>query len=200
MPRSRPLALVFAVLALVAASLGGCSKGGDDAAPEATTTTAPAGPPTIGVTITSVEANGTATPDGPTVEAVKSTIEAWLATAVVAPLHTGQPAGDLSGVFTPAALAHLAGDPAARASVVDEGLPPASTAITAERAFVSLSSVAGPDQVVAVIAAQLDILLRAQGPDLDVDVNHHGEVVLVDDGGTWKIDAFALTAARDSRA
>lgn len=207
MLRSRPLPLLVAALSLVVGVLGACSKDdGDDAkAPARTTTTStttPAAPPTIGVTITGVDANGTKPPDEATVAAVKATLDTWLASAVVGPLFTGQPAGDLSGLFTPAAIERLASDPAARPSLVDDGLglPPASTAITAERANVALASVAGPDEVVAVIAAQLDILLRAQGPTLDVDVNHHGEVVLVADDGTWKIDAFSVTAARDSRA
>jgi hypothetical protein len=204
---SRPFALVLAALALAGGTvLGGCSKDKDEPATRSTTTstttTAPPGPPTIGVTVTGVDANGTKTPDEATVAAVKATLDAWLASAVVGPLFTGQPAGDLSGVFTAAALERLAADPAARPSLVDDGLglPPATTAITAERANVALSSVAGPDEVVAVVAAQLDIQLRAQGPELDVDVNHHGEVVLVQDGETWKIDAFSVTAARDSRA
>jgi hypothetical protein len=46
---------------------------------------------------------------------------------------------------------------------------------------------------------QLDLLLRAQGPTLDVDVNHYGEVVLVQEADGWKIDSFAVEAARDSR-
>lgn len=202
---SRPLAVVLAALVLVGGTvLGGCSKDDDDSSARSTTTststTVPPGPPTIGVTITGVDPNGTKAPDEATVAAVKATLDSWLASAVVGPLFTGQPASDLSGVFTAAALERLAADPAARPSLVDEGLPPASTAITAERANVALSSVAGPDEVVAVVAAQLDIQLRAQGPTMDVDVNHHGEVVLVQDGGAWKIDAFSVTAARDSRA
>jgi hypothetical protein len=204
-PATRPLAFVLAALALVGGTLlGGCSKDEDEpperSAPTTTSTSAPAGPPTIGVTVTGVDPNGTKAPDDATVAAVKATLDSWLASAVVGPLFTGQPAGDLSGVFTAAALERLASDPAARPSLVDEGLPPASTAITAERANVALASVAGPDEVVAVVAAQLDIQLRAQGPTMDVDVNHHGEVVLVQDGGAWKIDAFSVTAARDSRA
>jgi hypothetical protein len=205
-PRSRPFALVLVALVLAGGTVlgGACSKDKADAPARSTTTstsaTDPPGPPTIGVTVTGVDPNGTAPPDEATVAAVKATLDSWLAVAVVGPLFTGQPAGDLSGVFTPAALERLATDPAARPSFVDEGLEPATTAITAERANVALASVAGPDEVVAVIAAQLDIQLRAQGPTMDVDVNHHGEVVLVHDGGTWKIDAFSVTAARDSRA
>lgn len=207
LPR-RLLPLVVA-LAVAAGGLGACSKGkggkddngGVESAGRTTTSAAAqAAPPTIGVTITGVDPNGTRPPDDATVAAVKATLDAWIATAVVGPLFTGQPAGDLSKLFTPAALERLAADPAVRATLVDEGLPPATKAITAERANVGLFTVAGPDEVVAVIGAQIDLLLRAEGPTMDVNVNHYGEVVLVQEADGWKIDSFAVEAARDSRA
>ena len=202
MPRLPALLLALVV---VAAAGTGCSKGSGDGAGRAggnrPTTTALAPPPVLAVTITGVDPNATAPPNDATVAAVKATLDAWMAGAVVGPLYTGQAAGDLSGVFTPAALERLAADPAARATLVDEGLPPASTQITAERANVGLSSVAGTDGAVGVVAAQLDIRLRAVGPELDVDINHYGEVVLVPEtDGTWRIDSFAVETARDSRA
>jgi hypothetical protein len=199
----RPAAAVLAAV-LTLAGAGACSKDRDDAGAPAsatTSTTALTAPPTIGVEITGVEANGTAAPDEATVGAVKTALDAWLAAAVVGPLFTGQPAGDLSAAFTPAALERIAADPAVRSTLVAEGLPPASTSITAERSTAALSSVAGPDGVVAVVAASLDVLLRATGPTVDVDVNHYGEVVLVADAsGIWKIDSFTITTKQDSRA
>ena len=201
LPR-RLLSATLAVTFVLGAS--SCSKDDDDegrsARPATTTTAAAAGPPTIGVTVTGVDPHGTRAPDDATVAAVKATIDGWIATAVVGPLHSGQPAGDLSPLFTPAAMERITGDPAARAALVDEGMPPASKAITAERANVGLFSVAGPDEVVAVIGVQLDLKLRAVGPTMDVDVAHYGELVLVQEGGTWRIDTFAVEAARDSRA
>jgi hypothetical protein len=205
LPR-RPLATVLALLLTVGAA-GACSKkkdDGDASSPRRTTTTAaaaaPAGPPTVAVTITGVDANGTRTPDDATVAAVKATLDRWIATAVVAPLHSGQPAGDLSALFTAAALERMAAEPAVRATLVDEGLPPATKGLSAERATAALFSVAGPDEVVAVIAAQVDIKLRSVGAGHDVDVSHYGELVLVQDGDTWKIDAVSLQSPKDSRA
>jgi hypothetical protein len=205
MPRRLPALLLVAALALPVLA-GACSKdddGGDGGRPKATTTapttTAPAGPPTLQLTVAGLDAHGTKPPDDATIAAVKATLDRWLAAAVVGPLHSGQPAGDLSAVFTPAALERLAADPAARATLVDEGLPPATTEITAERAGITLASVAGPDEVVGVIAAQLDVKLRAVGPTMDVDINHYGEVVLVQEPDGWKIDSFAVETARDSR-
>ena len=201
----RPL-VAAVVAALVVAGLGACSKSSSDegdrqARPTSTTSsTALAAPPAIGIDISGVEANGTQPPDDATVAAVKKTLDTWLATAVVGPLFTGQPAGDLAPAFTPAALERIAADPAARSTLVAEGLPPATTSITKERATAALSSVAGPDGVVAVVAASLDILLRATGPTMDVDVNHYGDVVLVQEADGWKIDSFTITTQQDSRA
>jgi hypothetical protein len=199
----RPIAAALAAT-VATVGLAACSKNDDDdgrAASTTTSSTALAAPPSIAIQITGVDPNGTQAPDEATVAGVKAALDAWLSAAVVAPLFSGQPAGDLSAAFTPAALERIAADPAARSTLVTEGLPPASSSITAERASAALSSVAGPDGVVAVVGASLDVLLRATGPTVDVDVNHFGEVVLVpDDAGAWKIDAFSVTTKQDSRA
>ncbi|MEA3077988.1 MAG: hypothetical protein QOF60_2896 [Actinomycetota bacterium] len=198
----RRAALVLAAGVLVAG--GACSssskpKASAPGSPTRTTTAAATGGlPTLHVNVTAVDDNGTKGPDEATVAAVKATLDRWLADAVVGPLHAGKPAGDLSPIFTAAALERLA-DPSVRSTFVDEGMPPATTAITPEKLEVTLSSVAGPDEVVAMVAARLDLKLRAVGPTSDVDVVHQGEVVLVPDGDGWKIDSFAVRASRDSR-
>lgn len=199
---SSPARLV-AVLALAAVLLAGCSKDKDDAAPagkKPATTTSVAAPPTLQFTVTETNANGTKPPDEATLAAVKQTLDGWLASAVVAPLHSGQPAPDLSPLFTAPAFERLA-DPATRATLVDEGMPPATTSIAAEVANVLLSTVAGPDEVIAVVGARIDVKVHAVGPTLDVDVVHQGELVLVPEAdGSWRIESFALHTARDSRA
>ena len=202
---SRPTRLV-AVLVLAAVLVAGCSKDakddGDKAAPgQATTTTAAAsaGPPTLQFTVTETNDNGTKGPDEAQLAAIKKTLDGWLAAAVVAPLHSGQAAPDLAPLFTPAALERLA-DPAVRATLVDEGMPPATTSITAEVANTSLSTVAGADEVLAVVAARIDVKVHAVGPTLDVDVVHQGELALAPEpDGSWKIESFTIHTARDSR-
>jgi hypothetical protein len=195
----------LAALALAAVLVSGCSKDKkkDDAAPgkpAATTTSAAPAAPTLTFTVTETNTNGTKGPDDAQLAAIKKTLDGWLAAAVVAPLHTGQPAPDLAPLFTPPAFERLA-DPAVRATLVDEGLPPASTSIAAEVANVLLSTVAGPDEVLAVVGARIDVKVHAVGPTLDVDVVHQGELVLVPEAdGSWKIESFALHTARDSRA
>ena len=202
MPLHSPPTRLLAVLALAAVLAAGCSKDDEDDAkkPATTTTAASAAPPTLQFTVTETNANGTKPPDEAQLAAIKKTLDGWLARAVVAPLHSGQPAPDLAPLFTPAALEQLS-DPAVRATLVDEGMPPATTSISAEVANVLLSTVAGPDEVLAVVGARIDVKVHAVGPTLDVDVVHQGELILAPEAdGSWKIEAFALHTARDSRA
>jgi hypothetical protein len=194
---------LLALVLLVAVAFAGCSKKKDDDAssPSKATSTSASGAsaaPSLQVTIVDTDANGTKAPDEATVAAVKKTVDGWLNDAVTKPLHSGQPAADLSPFFTAAAVERLA-DPAVRATLVDEGMPPATKAVTAELANAALSTVAGPDDVIALIGVRVDIKVRAVGPTIDVDVVHQGEFVLVPEGDGWKIDTFAVHTTRDSR-
>ena len=201
----RPTRLV-AALALAVLLVAGCSKDKDDdgkaARKKPTTTTtaaAPPGPPTLQFTVTETTDNGTKGPDEAQLASIKKTLDGWLANAVVAPLASGQPAPDLAPLFTPAAFERLA-DPAVRATLVDEGMPPATTSIAAEFANTSLATVAGADEVLAVVAARIDVKVHAVGPTLDVDIVHQGELVLAPEAdGSWKIESFTIHTARDSR-
>ena len=191
-------ALLVALVVLV----GACSKDNNDDASTArstTTTTAPAGPPTLAWAVGDIGTHGTAAPGDDVIAAVKTTLDNYLAQAVVAPLFTGQPVVDLSMVLSPAALERFNADPTARATLADEGMPPATDGITAERANVQLASIAGPDGIPAVIAARLDLLVHAVGPGLDVDINRYGDLTLVAEEGGWRIDSFKLRAERNSR-
>lgn len=207
MPRFRHV-LPSLLVVLVAAAAPACSKDDapsatgptkDRAGGEASSTSAPPGPPAIALNVSGVQANGTAPPDEATVAGVKQTLDGWLAAAVVAPLHSGAPAGDLSPYFTAAALERLT-DPAVRASLVDEGLPPATKAIAPEVANVLVSAVAGSDGVVGVVVGRLDLKLRATGASSDIDVVHQGDLVLVFDNEAWRIDSFQMHTTRDSRS
>jgi hypothetical protein len=199
----RRLLVLVAVVAAVAAGPA-CSKKkpGQTASPKttaaSTTSTAPGAAPTVKFNIIGLEDNGTKAPDDATKAAVLGTVEQWADQAVVAPLHTGQPAGDLTALFTPAAAAKFA-DPATRAAFVDEGLPAALTSLSVDKADATLSSVAGSDEVLGVIGVRVDLRLHAVGPELDVDVVHWGELILAPVDNGWKIDGFDLHSSRDSR-
>lgn len=185
------LALIFTVFA------PGCTK--TDGGARAGSSEHQSAPPLLSWTVDGVENNGTQPPGEDVIASVKTTLDAYLAHAVATPLYTGRPAGDLRAVFSAAALDRLAADPAARLTLVDEGLPPATRAITAEVLRASLSTVAGGDGATGLVAARLDLKLRAAGPLLDVDIVRQGEVVLSPEPEGWRIDSFLLRAERNSR-
>lgn len=200
-PRRRP-ATIAVLLAVALVAVTGCSKDkAEEPAPKKqpkeSAPEAPAPPNAVQFTVTGVDANGTTPPDDATIAAVKQTLDGWVATAVVGPLRSGSPAGDLSALFTGPALERLA-DPAVRGTLVDEGLPAADKSVDAEVANVALASAAG-DAGVAVLAARFELKLRAVGKDSDLDVIHWGDMMLVPDAGGWKIDAFSVHTTRDSR-
>lgn len=198
----RVLRLAAAVAAVaVAATLPACTKDKDDggAAARRPAGRAGSGPPSITFTVDGpVETNGTKAPTDEELTQVKATLDAYLARAVIEPLHTGKPAGDLTDLFSVEARPRLA-DEATRATLVEEGLPPASTSITADAATVKLSSVAGPDGFVALVAARLDVKLHAVGPRIDIDIVRDGELVLTRDDGKWRIDSFGVRTTRNTR-
>lgn len=192
----RSLAAV-ALVAVVTASGAACSRGGDGEAATPTTSTTVA-PPVLHFTVSGVESNGTAGPTDDVIKAITAVLDGYLAAAVVAPLHTGTAAGDLGGVLSADAIARLAADPPARASLVDEGLPKA-TSIVATRADVVLGTVAAADEVTALVGARIDLVVRATGPGLDVDIVRNGELVLAPEPEGWRIDSFVVRTTRDSR-
>lgn len=201
--RARGRTARVAAAALFAVTfLGACSRsGGDDdegasdRAADSTSTTAPA---PLAFTVTGIETNGTAEPPAEVVAAVTAVLDAYLAEAVVAPLRSGTPAGELTGVLSAAARERLAADPAVRGSLVDEGMPVA-TSVTAERADVVLGSVAGPDGVPALLAARIDLAVHATGEGLDIDIVRNGELVLSPEPEGWRIDSFVVHTERNTR-
>ena len=196
MHRARITAALAVMFLLVLSACSG--KTGDDKGSASATTTQPGGKPTLTWTVDGIEANGTQPPSDATMAAVKTTLDEYLAVAVVGPLHSGAAAGDLTSVLAPAAVERVAADPAARATLVDEGMPAATKSIAAEAATATLSSVAGPDGVTALVAARLDLRLRAIGPLVDVKIARTGEVVLAPEGDKWMIESFVLRTQRDT--
>ena len=187
---SRLAAITVAVAAV--AALSGCSDGKSAVAPPG------AGPGAIAFTVSGDEVAAAAAP-GPRfpddVRAkVTATLERYLGDAVVGPLRSGRPAGDLGTVFTGPALARINGPD--RAALVDEGLPPADD-LRADAASARLAALAEASGVVTVVAAGVEIRLRTGGPD-DVTIVRTGDLVLVADGDGWKIDGYEIRTTRDS--
>jgi hypothetical protein len=210
--RRRRLAAAFA-LVLVGA-LAACSGGGTkSAAPTSSTTRASAPAPTTTVAPTTTTlATGPADLGVPAVAAAHGTsalgtgdldpairgqiagaLHTYLNAASGTPLGSGAPAV-LDNVLTPAALARLT--PESRDALVDEGLS-ALAAVKIDHADVALDGFMGPDTAMVVNAA-IDLQVSATTPSgAPVTIVRRGTLTFVADSGTWKIDAFDLSVARD---
>jgi hypothetical protein len=149
------------------------------------------GPPTVAGAQTDGSA-GVAALD-PTIQAqVVDAVHAYENAAIATPLGTGQ-AAVLNSVLTAAAAARLT--PPNRDALVDEGMP-AMAAIKAERDNVTLHGLTGPDET-TIVEATVDLQISARTPvGSPVSIVRNGSLTFVDDGGTWKIDSFALNVQR----
>jgi hypothetical protein len=125
---------------------------------------------------------------------VLATLNRYLEAAVLTPLRTGGPAGDLSPLFTPLAVDRVTTGPD-RAAFIDEGVPPV-TDLRADAAVATLTALAGADGSVSVVDASLDLRLTAAVNGGPVSVTRTGDMVLMPDGGGWRIDAYDITARR----
>ncbi len=154
-----------------------------------------------GATVESVRPPPPPFPDDVKVS-VAATLDRYLREAVLGPLHSGGPAGDLGPAFTGRARARLDGPD--RAALVDEGLPPVGS-VKAETATVGLAALAGTDGAMTVVTAAVDMRLEAgpRGPTAvvgggdPVTIARTGHLVLVPDGGGWKIDGYDVRTTRD---
>jgi hypothetical protein len=211
--RRRPLLAVGAIA--LAAVLAACSGGGGtkqaaptSAAPAttagattttvvATTTTLATGPADLGapsiVAAQTVSATGTTTLD-PTLQAqITDAVHTYVNAASGTPLGTGQ-AAVLDGVLTAAAASRLT--PTSRDALTDEGLP-ALGGVKADHTNVGIDAFVGPDQT-TVVNATVDMAVSATEPGGGaVKIARSGTLTFVNDGGTWRIDAFQLNVERD---
>lgn len=183
------------VIALVVAGVaaGACSGKGGSAGPPPTE--GPPAPISWTVTVGDVHAVHPPAPPFPddVRDEVTATLERYLTDAVLGPLRSGQPAGDLAPLFTPAAAARLNGPD--RAALVDEGLPPAP-AVRSEAATAGLAALAAPDGAVIVVTATVDLRLHTGGTD-SVAVVRTGDLVLAPDGDGWDIEGYDVRTTRD---
>lgn len=192
--------------------LTGCSRATSHAYTTQTTTTpapavgppvrpgAPAGPIAFSASAFDLHAAGSVkAADFDAAEAgVLDTLNRYLITAVLIPLRSGGPAGDLTPLFTrPAVDRVMAGGPD-RFALIDENLPPVSD-LRKDAAAVGMTALAGGDGALSVITAGLDLRLVGSIDGQPVSVVRTGEVVLVPDRGAWRIDAYDISVTR-SRA
>jgi len=126
---------------------------------------------------------------------VLDTLNRYLEAGVLTPLRSGGPANDLTPFFTPSTAERVIPGGADRFAFIDENLPPVSD-VRAETAVAGLTALAGPDGIMSVVTASLDLRLMGHINGALVRVNRSGELVLMPEGGTWRIDAYDISVTR----
>ena len=126
---------------------------------------------------------------------VLETLNRYLDAAIVTPLRSGGPAGDLTPLFSRPALERVAPGGVDRFAFIDENLPPVSD-LRSERAVAGLTALAGRDGKVSVVTAGLDLRLIGHIAGTPVTVVRTGELVLMPEGTTWRIDAYDIQVVR----
>ena len=197
---------MFVVAVLVGAGASACSRStaaevtiGRSGSPPSTTatTTVESSDTPVAFTVSSFTVEGPGRPDS--VEAVKTavvrTFDRYLEDAVLTPLRSGGPAGELRPLFTARAGEHMwATD---RNAFVDEGLPPASR-IVAMVSGLHLVGLAEPGGEVVLVSARMDLKLVA-GADADaVTIERGADLLLMAEGDGWKIDSYQVRVSRDT--
>lgn len=127
--------------------------------------------------------------------AVLDTLNRYLDAAVLTPLRSGGPAGDLTPLFTPLSAGRVTTVGPDRAAFIDEGLPPA-TDLRRERGVATLTGLGGRDALLSVVSAQLELRLTGRVDGAPLTLVRTGELVLIPEGGTWRIDAWDLRVTR----
>lgn len=127
--------------------------------------------------------------------AVLDTLNRYLEAAVLTPLRSGGPAGELAPFFTPGSVARVTGAGPDRAVFIDEGLAPA-TELRRVKAQATLYALAAPDAVMSVVSAELDLRLTGLVNGAPLTVSRTGELVLLLEPGGWRIDAWDLRVIR----
>ncbi|MDQ3898636.1 MAG: hypothetical protein M3326_15565 [Actinomycetota bacterium] len=126
---------------------------------------------------------------------VLDTLNRYLEEAVLTPLRSGGPAGDLRPLFTSLSVAQVMTVGDDRAAFIDEGLAPASD-LHKDAAVATLTALAGADGTMSVVAANLELRLSGHVDGAPMFLDRTGELVLMPEGGTWRIDAWDLKVTR----
>jgi hypothetical protein len=128
---------------------------------------------------------------------VLSTIRTYVNEAIVKPMRSGAPAGDLSTVFDQGTLARVTG--ADRGVMLQEGMPKVTGDLTVTAkpiAFVGLGDQGG--KLVLVSAAlQLAIDGKIAGSAAPLHVEQNGDFVFAPDAsGAWKVTSYSMAITR----
>lgn len=187
----------LAALACLVAVATACSDDGDKGASGRATTSTEV-PVAIVFSTTSFDVEAAADPVAGAASGAQTGIEAtlnrWLDEAVLRPLRSGQPAGDIAPFFTAAARDRIATTPD-RAAFVDEGIPPVA-GIKAGVASLGMVALADVDGNIPVVSVHLDLTLGGMVEGAPLGVEHTGELFMVPDGDAWLIDGYDIRSSR----
>ncbi len=127
---------------------------------------------------------------------VLDTLNRYLDAGVVTPLAHGWPRRRPDAAVQPRRPSN-GSSPAGvdRFAFIDENLPPVSD-LRSERAVAGLTGLAGKDGTVSVVTAGLELRLIGHVAGAPVTVVRTGELVLMPEGGTWRIDAYDIKVVR----
>ena len=142
-----------------------------------------------------VPASGATSLPGPVLNGVLATLNRYLDGAVVAPMRSGRAAADLPAIFTATAAQRLAGPD--RSTLVEEVVSGASRSGRVDDAAAKLTGLLDPGGSILLVAAKVDVVLRTGAAGAETRVARSGELVLVPDGGAWRIDGYDLRVTRE---
>jgi hypothetical protein len=184
-----PVAVLVATLAI---ALAACSGGGDSSS---AATSVPAGS-TLTITPGSVSVQAAGPPgtlsDGDR-DAIAETLKRYVVAATIDPLR-GKAVGDLGTVFTPEAVASIAGPDGA--AVIDKEMPKATGTVKAHAPPVPMTALSDPSGAIDLVGTTLFLDVRARAAGGPVRVQRNGELVLRRAGSGWKIASYRLTVDR----
>jgi hypothetical protein len=137
-----------------------------------------------------VPATGATSLPAPVLNGVLATLNRYLDGAVMSPMRSGRASADLPAIFTASAASRLGGPD--RATLVEEVVPGASRGGRVDDASARLTGLLDSGGSILMVAAKVDVVLRTGVSGAETRVARSGELVLVPDGGTWKIDGYDL--------
>ena len=189
--------VALAVVALIIVLVAG---GGDETAKKQHTATTLAPGTKLTVELGDVSTDSAGPPAQFTPEqsqAVLKVIRDYLTIATVEPLRSAKPAGDLAGVFDPAAVVTATG--VDRPVMLDERLPQVTGDLDVAAYPVAILALADQNGAIVLATAKLDVDIaggtKVKGGPLHI--LRRGDLVLAPDAsGAWKVTGYSMVVAR----
>jgi hypothetical protein len=152
------------------------------------------GAPTISAVSTESPAGEEGKLDPALQSQVLDTVTKYVQLAISAPLGGSTTAVAVDQFLTAQAASALTPD--RRAVLTDEGVPAMQSA-QATTNTVSITGLVGTDSAVGVVSAHLDLVIAGTTRGVAATIKRSGDLTLIPDQGSWRIDAFDMSVERD---